>query len=229
LRSFLHNRGVSPALGAQFDALLQHYGDRDVLDSADKAFRSKEARAALRSLRDITDHLSELGFGERVCFDLSETRGLSYYTGMHFSILAHGPGEALGGGGRYDNLLGRFNFPAPATGFALDLGNLQWTLRETAGRRDSSDVRLVIAGGDRRAVELATRLRAADLACAMLPDTDVQRCLAFARSWGYDAVLAATSGSIRLLRVADGSSHHVQGAAAEIRRLARSPENRTRG
>src|SRR4029077_20202101 len=117
----------------------------------EKTFRSKEARAALRSLRDITEHIADLGFGARVCFDLSETRGVSYYTGMHFSILAHGPGEALGGGGRYDNLLGRFPFPAPATGFALDLGNLQWTLRATGHDFGSADPRVLLAGGDQRA------------------------------------------------------------------------------
>jgi ATP phosphoribosyltransferase regulatory subunit len=230
LRAVLHNRGVSRAISAQFEALLQHYGESEVLDSAEKTFRSKEARAALRSLRDITEHIADLGFGARVCFDLSETRGLSYYTGMHFSILAHGPGEALGGGGRYDNLLGRFNFPAAATGFALDLGNLQWTLRETGDALDGEDVRVVVAGADPRSLALAARLRTADLACAVLPDADAQRCLAFARSWGYDAVLSVTGSSLRLLRVSDESSHRVNEAAPDlIRRLAGSPKKRTRG
>jgi ATP phosphoribosyltransferase regulatory subunit len=230
LRAVLHNRGVSRAQRAQLEALLQHYGDRDVLDSAEKTFRGKDARAALRSLRDITEHVSDLGFGARLCFDLSETRGLSYYTGMHFSVLARGPGEALGGGGRYDNLLGRFHFPAPATGFAIDLGNLQWTLRETGHDFDGDDVRVVVAGGDARALAVAARLREADLACAVLPDADAKRHLAFARSWGYDAVLSVTGSSLRLLRVADESSHRLGQAAPDlIRRLARSPKKPTRG
>jgi ATP phosphoribosyltransferase regulatory subunit len=230
LRAVLHNRGVSRAQRAQLEALLQHYGDRDVLDSAEKTFRGKDARAALRSLRDITEHVSDLGFGARLCFDLSETRGLSYYTGMHFSVLARGPGEALGGGGRYDNLLGRFHFPAPATGFAIDLGNLQWTLRETGHDFDGDDVRVVVAGGDARALAVAARLREADLACAVLPDGDAKRHLAFARSWGYDAVLSVTGSSLRLLRVADESSHRLGQAAPDlIRRLARSPKKPTRG
>jgi ATP phosphoribosyltransferase regulatory subunit len=230
LRAVLHNRGVSRAQRAQLEALLQHYGDRDVLDSAEKTFRGKDARAALRSLRDITEHVSDLGFGARLCFDLSETRGLSYYTGMHFSVLARGPGEALGGGGRYDNLLGRFHFPAPATGFAIDLGNLQWTLRETGHDFDGDDMRVVVAGGDARALAVAARLREADLACAVLPDGDAKRHLAFARSWGYDAVLSVTGSSLRLLRVADESSHRLGQAAPDlIRRLARSPKKPTRG
>src|SRR6202008_1192257 len=107
----------------QLEALLGHYGDRDVLRSASRRFRSSEAQFAIRNLRDILERLQAQGVASRVCFDLSETRGLSYYTGMHFSVLAHGPGEARGSGGRYDNLLARFGFDAPATGFALDLGH----------------------------------------------------------------------------------------------------------
>ncbi len=49
--------------------------------------------------------------------DVSERQGVS------FTMLAAGPGEPLGGGGRYDELLGRFGLEAPAPGLALDVGN----------------------------------------------------------------------------------------------------------
>ena len=155
LRAVAHNRGVSRELLAQLETLLEHYGDRDVLGSAQKRFRSPEAQAAIRSLREITDRLTELGSGARVCFDLSETRGLSYYTGMHFSILAHGPGEALGGGGRYDSLLARFGFDAPATGFAIDLGTLAVDARRRCRDRGRAIVRVLLAAGDRARVQAA--------------------------------------------------------------------------
>ena len=35
-----------------------------------------------------------------------------------------GPGEPFGSGGRYDDLLSRFDTPMPAAGFGLDLDNL---------------------------------------------------------------------------------------------------------
>ena len=226
LRAVTKTTGMPRKLGSQLEALLQHYGDSEVLDSADRCFRGSAARAALGNLRAITRRFDELGLGSRLCFDLSETRGLSYYTGMHFSVLAHGPGEALGGGGRYDGLLGRFGFEAPATGFALDLGHLQSTL-PPSGRAimARSDVRVAIGGADRQRVHaLAESLRRADLVAAILPEVDSAHGLAFARTWGYDAVLTVARNAISLLRVADGTLHTLQRSDPDlVRRLATSP------
>jgi ATP phosphoribosyltransferase regulatory subunit len=226
LRAIVGNRGVSRDVGAQLEALLDHYGDRDVLTRAARRFRTREAAVALRNLRDIIERLGDLGLASRVCFDLSETRGLSYYTGVHFTVLAHGPGEALGSGGRYDDLLARFGAAAPATGFALDLGNLQWTLR-AAGQAEpeASDLRVAISGSDReRMPAVAERLRRAGLVAATLPRGSVQSQLAFARSWGYHAVLVlARDGALRLVRVSDGTSHTLSAVRPEqIRRLLRT-------
>jgi ATP phosphoribosyltransferase regulatory subunit len=231
LRAIVKNRGVRAAAAEQLESLLGHFGDRDVLRSAGRRFRSSEAQFAIRNLRDILERLQAQGVASRVCFDLSETRGLSYYTGMHFSVLAHGPGEALGSGGRYDNLLARFGFDAPATGFALDLGHLQWTIRAAGSHGTSAhDVRIAIAGSDRRRVQAAAEvLRRADVVAATLPPGDAQRRLAFARTWGYHAVLTlGRGGSLRLQRVADASIHTLTRVRADlIRKLALGePERR---
>lgn len=222
LRAHVRTGELPSACVKQLEALLQHYGDADVLLSAAKQFRSRPAQTAIRNLQAIMERLQELGFGDRICFDLSETRGLSYYTGMHFSVLAHGPGEALGSGGRYDSLLQRFGFDAPATGFALDLGHLQSTLPASGrGLIARSELRLAIAGSDRKRVQaLARELRAAELVAATVPASDPAHCLAFARTWGYDAVLTVAREGIALLRVADGSKHTLGHAdPARIRRL----------
>ena len=226
LRAIVGNRGVDRAIGQQLEALLDHFGDRKVLDSAARRFRTREAAVALRNLREIVERLGHLGLASRICFDLSETRGLSYYTGVHFSILAHGPGEALGSGGRYDDLLARFGFDAPATGFALDLGHLQWTLR-AAGQAEpaASDLRVAVSGSDRVRVQAAAeRLRRAEMVAATLPRGDAQSQLAFARAWGYHALLLlARTGSIRLVRVSDGSTQTLSNWKPEvIRRFVRA-------
>lgn len=59
---------------------------------------------------------------DRVLYDLGEVRGFDYYTGIHFEVFAEGIGRAIGMGGRYDDLMGRFGAPMPAVGFTLDLG-----------------------------------------------------------------------------------------------------------
>ncbi len=45
---------------------------------------------------------------ERVIFDLGLLRSIGYYTGAVFEVYDPALGAPLGGGGRYDDLLGRY-------------------------------------------------------------------------------------------------------------------------
>ncbi|HSF14407.1 MAG TPA: ATP phosphoribosyltransferase regulatory subunit [Vicinamibacteria bacterium] len=95
-------------------------GKRDVLDEARRLAEGQ----ALRRLEAIASRIEELGFGGRVRFDFTEVRGFDYYTGCVFEIHAPGAGLELGGGGRYDSLVGRFGRDLPAVGFYLSLDRL---------------------------------------------------------------------------------------------------------
>ena len=70
-------------------------------------------------LRAILAELPDAASPSAIVFDLGLARGLGYYTGAVFDVLDPALGEPLGGGGRYDDLLGRFGRPLPAVGFAL--------------------------------------------------------------------------------------------------------------
>jgi ATP phosphoribosyltransferase regulatory subunit len=72
-------------------------------------------------LRELHELLAERGVADRVIYDLGLVRELGYYTGAVFEVYDPAVGFALGGGGRYDDLLGRFGRPLPACGVALDL------------------------------------------------------------------------------------------------------------
>ncbi|MBX5468499.1 MAG: ATP phosphoribosyltransferase regulatory subunit [Thermoleophilaceae bacterium] len=76
---------------------------------------------AIESLRACHELLEQRGVAERVIFDLGLVRELGYYTGAVFEVYDPAVGFALGGGGRYDDLLGRFGRPLPACGMALDI------------------------------------------------------------------------------------------------------------
>ena len=142
----------------------------------------------------------------RLGFDLGDARGSSYYTGMSFNVLAEGPGEPIAGGGRYDQLLARYGVSRPATGFAFDLENLQWALH-SAGRSGETRKPFRIALGPGNAAglrSLAARLRTHGLVVATLPIyEDVNACLAFAKAWGYDALLVVHADRAELLRARD--------------------------
>jgi ATP phosphoribosyltransferase regulatory subunit len=88
-------------------------GGPEVLDRAEGV--------ALEGLRALHELLAERGVADRVIFDLGLVRELGYYTGAVFEVYDPAVGFALGGGGRYDDLLGRFGRPLPACGMGLDL------------------------------------------------------------------------------------------------------------
>jgi ATP phosphoribosyltransferase regulatory subunit len=79
------------------------------------------AEGAVEGLRALHELLEERGVADRVIFDLGLVRELGYYTGAVFEVYDPAVGFALGGGGRYDELIGRFGRELPACGLALDV------------------------------------------------------------------------------------------------------------
>jgi ATP phosphoribosyltransferase regulatory subunit len=107
-------------LGAGERELLERLpelrGGPEVLDRADGAVAD-----AVEGLRALHELLAGRGVADRVIFDLGLVRELGYYTGAVFEVYDPAVGFALGGGGRYDDLLGRFGRELPACGMALDV------------------------------------------------------------------------------------------------------------
>ncbi|HZG48761.1 MAG TPA: ATP phosphoribosyltransferase regulatory subunit [Thermoleophilaceae bacterium] len=91
-------------------------GGPEVLDRADGPVGE-----AVEGLRALYGLLEQRGVADRVIFDLGLVRELGYYTGAVFELYDPAVGFALGGGGRYDELVGRFGRELPACGVALDI------------------------------------------------------------------------------------------------------------
>jgi ATP phosphoribosyltransferase regulatory subunit len=103
------------------EALLgvpQLRGGAGVLDAAGPAGES--LRAVFEALPPAV--------AERVIFDLGLARSLAYYTGAVYEVYDAALGAPLGGGGRYDDLLGRFGRDLPAAGWALNVERLHIAL-----------------------------------------------------------------------------------------------------
>jgi histidyl-tRNA synthetase len=79
------------------------------------------ARVAVEELNSLFDTLNTMGISDYCIFDISIVRGLAYYTGVVFEIYDREQSlRAIGGGGRYDNLLKQFGGPqVTATGLGM--------------------------------------------------------------------------------------------------------------
>jgi ATP phosphoribosyltransferase regulatory subunit len=96
----------------------QRRGGPEVLDAAGSA--ADGLRAVYEALPDAVS--------ARVIFDLGLARPLAYYTGAVYEVYDAALGAPLGGGGRYDDLLGRFGRDLPAAGWALNVERLHIAL-----------------------------------------------------------------------------------------------------
>jgi ATP phosphoribosyltransferase regulatory subunit len=136
---------------------------------------------------------------EVVRLDLGEIRGLAYYTGAIFHVVAEGPGEPIASGGRYDGLLGRFGVPMPAVGFALHLDAVA-RARDAAGIEEPPLPRILVAVAGERGVELAAQIRATGVAAvAHAPDADPE---AYAAAWGFSHIAREREGAIAIQELA---------------------------
>jgi ATP phosphoribosyltransferase regulatory subunit len=97
----------------------------------------------------LVHELLEPQVASRVIFDLGLIRNIGYYTGAVFEVYDPALGGPIGGGGRYDELLGRFGRSLPAVGFALGVDRLHLALAgEERGTGALADLRSV-AGATR--------------------------------------------------------------------------------
>ena len=87
------------------------------LDSAEEICGELDC---IKNLRLIMNAANSLADGYFVEYDMTLVRGQGYYTGTVFEISSPEFRGAIGGGGRYDNLIGKFlGESIPAVGFSI--------------------------------------------------------------------------------------------------------------
>jgi histidyl-tRNA synthetase len=135
--------------------------------------------AAVANLQTIVALTSGTPAAGRIRVDPSLARGLSYYTGAIMEIAVEGIGS-LGGGGRYDNLVGMFlGRNVPACGFSLGLERIIVLMTERnmfppAVAGGAVDIVVTLWNDESRAasVSLAAELRQKGLHVDLYPEAD---------------------------------------------------------
>ncbi|MEA3335354.1 MAG: ATP phosphoribosyltransferase regulatory subunit [Chloroflexota bacterium] len=148
LEVLVDSLGAAGALRNALLALPRLQGGASVLDEAADFCLNEAMTAALGRLQDIHLLLDGYGLDSVVDYDLGETRGMEYYTGISFKAYAPGLGFAISSGGRYDDLVGHFGPSQPAVGCALWLDRIL-LVRQRQGRiGPGTRPDLVIAAAD---------------------------------------------------------------------------------
>ena len=134
-----------------------------------------------------------------------------YYTGIIFRGYTYGTGDAIGKGGRYDNLLAQFGKEASASGFtiliddvlsALSRQNISISLKEYAYSL------LLYKSEDRQnAIPLVVKLRDAGVRTELVSMTEgktLEEYLAFGKNQGAEGILYLDGENVTVYDMASG-------------------------
>jgi ATP phosphoribosyltransferase regulatory subunit len=136
---------------AAFIQLTQIAGKESAITRAREVLRNETSRAAIDKIEAIYATLAALNLTDNFDIDLGDTGGQEYYTGLTFKIFVPGWGTEIGGGGRYDNLIGNFGAAEPAVGFSLSLDGLTGALARhtsTLSAKSENDTQQIELNGD---------------------------------------------------------------------------------
>jgi histidyl-tRNA synthetase len=94
-----------------------------------EGFLADDAAASLEMIVTSVESAKEAKFN--ISFDPTLVRGMSYYTGTIFEISMDEFGGSVGGGGRYDEMIGKFTGQnTPAVGFSIGFERIVMLLLE---------------------------------------------------------------------------------------------------
>lgn len=193
----LEQRGIDRSAGQRLLAIL---AGGDVSNTAALARlgeavddAGKQALAELANLLELCAH-NPAGARLKIRPDLA--RGLSYYTGPIFEIAVADLAGSLGGGGRYDELIGMFGRqPVPAVGFSLGLERILVVMEQRSMFPKLAlgpDLLLCWFGvGEPEVVRVASTLRASGLRVEVFPEeAKLGKQLQYADAPGVEARFA---------------------------------------
>jgi histidyl-tRNA synthetase len=178
VRRELEQRAVGAAAA---DRLLAIFAAGATLDDVSAALGADaDASAAAGELRQIFTYSATTSAGPYLRFDPSLARGLSYYTGAIMEIAVADLAGSLGGGGRYDGLIGMFlGENIPACGFSLGLERILVVMTERGMfppgvESGAADLLVTLFEGEDagEALRLARELRSGGLRVEVYPEQD---------------------------------------------------------
>jgi len=195
--------GVEPAAARALLEVPRVRGGREAVAECRTAAAGCGCTDALDALDATLALLDAAGVSDSVVVDFSVMRSFGYYTGLVAEAYAPGLGVPLGGGGRYDGVLGAFGAPAPAAGFALGLERISIALLEQGAEPLTRGLDAVLGGSPEAALVAAQRLRAAGWQVALSAHSGLALVAEAARLDAVEALVADGTVIVRLDRAGE--------------------------
>lgn len=121
----LRERGATESALAALEELLGRHANPASAPTLAAMTDALPAGVAPEAVAELADIAAAVGHDVPMVFDPFLVRGMGYYTGAIFEVAHSDLGYSLGGGGRYDGMIGRFlGTEVPAVGFSLGFERL---------------------------------------------------------------------------------------------------------
>jgi histidyl-tRNA synthetase len=121
----LRERGATDSALAGLEALLGQHSNPTSAPTLEAMTAALPAGVAPVAVAELAGIAAAVGHGVSIVFDPFLVRGMGYYTGAIFEVAHPDLGYSLGGGGRYDGMIGRFlGTEVPAAGISLGFERL---------------------------------------------------------------------------------------------------------
>ncbi len=229
----LARRGIPADAGRE--VLAKSQAALDVLKQEFALFPDSEAAAAAENIDAIMNLCGSTPAAGHVKFTPRLARGLSYYTGAIMEIAVADLAGSLGGGGRYDGLIGMFSGEQiPACGFSLGLERILVVM----GERDMFPADVQAAGPDvlvtifddsmaGESLRLARELRAAGFRVDVYPEPlrggkDLGKAFKYAETRGAACVTVvgpdeSAQGRVKIKDLKTGAQASIAGNVDQLR------------
>lgn len=120
----------------------------------------------IAELKELEEYLNLLGIKNKTKFNQFLARGLDIYTGTVYEIFLKDNSitSSIGGGGRYDKIIGKFlddgkEYPAVGISFGLDVIFTALSLKDNTNIKSSTKYYIIPLGAEKECLKIAQKLR----------------------------------------------------------------------
>lgn len=165
--------------------------------------------AAVKSLSTIISAIKGLAKDKyKIEFDFTLVRGMGYYTGTIFEIGLEELGYSVAGGGRYDELIGKFiGDSVPACGFSIGFERIVDLLKERGFEPNKRDKVALVYGDDteiEKVMTSAEQLRSeGSIVSILVKAKKFGKQLNRLEGEGYNKVAVLSNGELELKNLGD--------------------------